>query len=281
MTLSPPTPTTSPSLDANLERAARQEDAEAAGKAFEELLLGMLMKAMRQTVPASSGGGFARDTVDAMFDEALAQAGAGKLGLAKVFERQLGANPGNAEIIPHQPSFPKTLGPQPSPVASIGPRTRTGVLATSIPQPGDRPVLGPKSSPYGHRIHPITGESRFHAGIDIAAPEGTEIRSVQRGVVTHAGWKRGYGNVVEIRHPDGATSRYAHASRVHVHVGDHVDVGETVADVGSTGQSTGPHLHFEVRRNGHPIDPEAYLKTLRTQSIEAGDKGATTSTGLK
>ncbi len=121
------------------------------------------------------------------------------------------------------------------------------------------PVQGRVGSPMGMRTHPITGQRRLHAGIDIGAPTGTPIRAAQAGTVSFAGVRGGYGNLVVIEHPDGTETRYAHASRLDVRAGDRVERGAVVAAVGSTGQSTGPHLHFEVRRGGEPVDPAPLL----------------------
>jgi murein DD-endopeptidase MepM/ murein hydrolase activator NlpD len=121
------------------------------------------------------------------------------------------------------------------------------------------PVQGRVGSPMGMRTHPITGQRRMHAGIDIGAATGTPIRAAQAGTVSFAGVRGGYGNLVVIEHPDGTETRYAHASRLDVRAGERVERGAVVAAVGSTGQSTGPHLHFEVRRGGEPIDPAPLL----------------------
>jgi murein DD-endopeptidase MepM/ murein hydrolase activator NlpD len=115
------------------------------------------------------------------------------------------------------------------------------------------PVNGPVVSGYGMRW------GRMHEGIDIAAGLGTPIRAAAAGTVIHAGWLGGYGNLVVLDHGDGLATAYAHASAILVGVGQSVAQGETVSLVGSTGNSTGPHLHFEVRVNGTAVDPLLYL----------------------
>jgi murein DD-endopeptidase MepM/ murein hydrolase activator NlpD len=100
---------------------------------------------------------------------------------------------------------------------------------------------------------------RMHEGIDIAASSGTPIRAAAAGTVIHAGWLGGYGNLVVLDHGDGLATAYAHASAILVGVGQQVAQGETVSLVGSTGNSSGPHLHFEVRVNGAAVDPLLYL----------------------
>lgn len=115
------------------------------------------------------------------------------------------------------------------------------------------------SSPFGWRIHPIFGTSRFHSGLDFAAPEGTAVVAVDSGIVITAGRAGGYGNFIQIKHDDGLVTCYAHNRSLCVSVGTRVTAGTLIAYVGSTGYSTGPHLHFEVLKNGLFQDPAAYL----------------------
>lgn len=119
------------------------------------------------------------------------------------------------------------------------------------------------SSYYGKRIDPFDGHSEFHRGIDFAAPKGTPVHTVAEGVVTFAGVRSGYGNVVEIDHGNGYATRYAHNSKILVHVGQRVHVGQEIAVVGSTGRSTGPHSHFEVWHDGRSVNPLAYVRSHR------------------
>ncbi len=129
------------------------------------------------------------------------------------------------------------------------------------PAPGGfvRPVAGPITSPFGYRIHPIYGTSLLHAGVDIGASSGTAIRAAQAGQVVTSGWMSGYGNVVILDHGGGITTLYAHQSSLGVSEGAKVAQGQTVGFVGCTGSCTGPHLHFEVRVNGSPVDPLRYI----------------------
>lgn len=115
------------------------------------------------------------------------------------------------------------------------------------------------SSPFGWRMHPVLGYRRFHAGLDFAASYGTTIRAADSGRVIFAGWYGGYGRAVIIDHGNGITTLYGHSSELYVTDGQAVERGQAIAAVGSTGLSTGPHLHFEVRRNGTPVDPANYL----------------------
>ncbi|MFL9868070.1 M23 family metallopeptidase [Paraburkholderia fungorum] len=126
--------------------------------------------------------------------------------------------------------------------------------------PGRMPADGARfGSPFGNRTDPFTHRLSFHPGIDLVAKTGTPILAAAGGRVIFAGEKSGYGNCVEIDHGNGLVTRYGHASRVVVHAGELVLPRQYVADVGSTGRSTGPHLHFEVLVNGAPVDPTAYL----------------------
>lgn len=126
--------------------------------------------------------------------------------------------------------------------------------------PEGRPVsTGYISSGFGQRVDPFTGGGEFHEGIDFAAPEGTRIRAVAAGIVTWAGPRGGYGNMVQIDHGNGYATRYGHAYEVLVHVGETVNRGDVLALVGDTGRSTGPHVHFEVLRNGHEVNPARFI----------------------
>ena len=126
--------------------------------------------------------------------------------------------------------------------------------------PDGSPVPGAWiSSPFGRRADPITGEIEEHSGIDLAAPSGALAYAVAPGVVTWAGNRSGYGELVEINHGNGFVTRYAHNSRVLVRVGDRVNKGMLISEVGSTGRSTGPHLHFEVLKDGQAINPQKFI----------------------
>ncbi|MGB0500958.1 MAG: M23 family metallopeptidase [Acidimicrobiales bacterium] len=122
------------------------------------------------------------------------------------------------------------------------------------------PTSGSVGSAFGPRVHPIFGTVRQHTGVDIGGATGTPIWASKAGRVIFAGWKGGYGNTVVMVHGDGTvTTLYAHMSVIHASPGDRVDRGEVIGEIGSTGFSTGPHLHFEVRVNGEPKDPQAFL----------------------
>jgi murein DD-endopeptidase MepM/ murein hydrolase activator NlpD len=122
-----------------------------------------------------------------------------------------------------------------------------------------RPVPGAITSGFGMRYHPILHYYRMHTGVDMAAAYGEPIHACRGGTVVLAGPNGGYGNCVVIDHGGGMATLYAHQSRLAVSVGDHVDAGDVIGYVGSSGMSTGPHLHFEVRLSGNPVDPAPYL----------------------
>ncbi|MPZ74184.1 MAG: peptidoglycan DD-metalloendopeptidase family protein, partial [Nitriliruptorales bacterium] len=148
--------------------------------------------------------------------------------------------------------------------AAAARRTRTAAAA-SAPAPAPTgaalqwPANGPKTSGYGWRTHPIFGTSRFHAGIDIGAGYGAAIVAADSGVVVSADSRGGYGNTVVIDHGGGMATLYAHQSSMSVSAGQSVSRGQVIGAVGSTGYSTGPHLHFEVRVNGATRDPMNYF----------------------
>ncbi len=127
--------------------------------------------------------------------------------------------------------------------------------------PLEQPIEGAsRTSNFGSRTDPFLGSVAFHAGIDFRSPSGTNVEATAPGRVVNAGWTGGYGNMVEIDHGRGMTTRYAHLSRIDVDVGQTVAKGAVIGEVGSTGRSTGPHLHYETRVNGVAINPETYLK---------------------
>ena len=230
-----------------------------AARKFEAYLAQIMLREMRKTVP--EGGLFsgpAMDTFVDMFDQAMGEriAEGGRLGLAQQLTRAMGHEVGAERTFPGLPPIP-------------GGRGR--LLPLGMPEMhhedehshghgikrGRWPVAGAISSHFGGRADPFTGEHRHHAGMDIAAPTGTPIMAVEGGEVILAGRRKGYGNVVMVRHDDGTTGLYAHCEQLGVQKGDRVHAGESIATVGSSGRATGPHLHFELRADGKAVDPEA------------------------
>jgi murein DD-endopeptidase MepM/ murein hydrolase activator NlpD len=123
-----------------------------------------------------------------------------------------------------------------------------------------RPVTwGWVSSPFGKRVDPFSGQNAWHAGVDFAGRRGSDVIAVASGVVTFAGRRAGYGKLIEINHGDGYVTRYGHHESLRVATGDIVKKGQAIATMGSSGRSTGPHVHFEVLKNGKPVDPRRYI----------------------
>jgi len=215
--------------DARLHDASRQ-------------LESMLLRQIIETSGVFKGGEGPGSAVRAgMFAEALADAVArsGGIGLAAQIEGSL--SPRGA------------AAPAPLPASR-------GLAATVAP------VAGRITSAFGTRSDPFTAAPAEHDGLDVAAPEGTPIRAPAPGVVVRAGPRGGYGNAVEIDHGGGVVTLYGHASQLMVSPGEFVQAGQEIARVGSTGRSTGPHLHFEVRVGGRPVDPARVLKTYATRA---------------
>lgn len=148
-------------------------------------------------------------------------------------------------------------------VRQIGDRLRANLLRlASIPT--GMPVEGYVTDAFGIRRNPFGGGGReFHEGLDVAVDFGTPVTATADGVVIHAGPYAGYGNLVVLFHNNGITTRYGHLSKVVVDVGRHVRRGDQVSNAGSTGRSTGPHVHYEIRENDRPIDPLGYIKASR------------------
>jgi murein DD-endopeptidase MepM/ murein hydrolase activator NlpD len=154
-----------------------------------------------------------------------------------------------------------------------------GVMAV----PSARPVnTATYTSGFGVRSDPFRGSAAMHAGIDLAAPQGTPVYATADGIVSRAEWSGGYGNLVEVNHGRGLQTRFGHLSRILVHDGDRVKRGQLIALMGSTGRSTGSHLHYEVRIDGHAVNPVPFLQSTdyvmamqaRTQLALGGPDGA-------
>jgi murein DD-endopeptidase MepM/ murein hydrolase activator NlpD len=145
-----------------------------------------------------------------------------------------------------------------------------GVEQTILTVPLGSPVVGETdmTSPFGMRKHPIFRRMAIHTGIDLRGDTGEPVRATATGKVTIAGRQRGYGNMVEISHGNGLATRFGHLSEISVKVGQVVRIGEIVGSIGSTGLSTGPHLHYETRVNGQPVDPQKFLRA----GVSLGDE---------
>ncbi len=163
---------------------------------------------------------------------------------------------------------PTAPGSSAAATAVPGPHTHDpleeNVPAVSTSEEGGLPIRegGRVSSSFGHRKDPFTGEDKFHHGVDIAATEGTEIYPAKGGVVTFSGYRKGYGNLVVVDHGNGLVTKYAHSRANRVATGDRVGTDTVIAEVGSTGRSTGPHLHFEVQYEGQKVPPQAVFAEI-------------------
>lgn len=229
---------TSIGFNTNIEMLKGRKDPEAikaVAKEMEALFAYEMLKAMRETTETFSKGSFSSNTYMSMFDMELARILSNRgLGLQDVLLKGL------TNEVQKQDTKPEYK--QRSEIRDI----KDGL---------NLPVKGVISSHFGMRTHPVYGDSRFHHGIDIAAPEGTEIYPIRSGRVVYSGYRLGYGNVVEIDHGDGLMSIYAHNRMNLVKDGDEVDSNTIIAQVGNTGTSTGHHLHFEIKYKGERIDP--------------------------
>lgn len=124
------------------------------------------------------------------------------------------------------------------------------------------------TSLYGVRIHPVTKKSKLHQGIDLKADYGTSVQAVAYGKVIFSGNYQGYGNLISITHANGYTSHYAHLSKISVSIGQLVEPSQIIGEVGDTGITTGPHLHFELRKNGKSIDPSILIQMIMANNYE-------------
>ena len=132
-------------------------------------------------------------------------------------------------------------------------------IRTAVTPPSVWPIDGRLMGPFGQRNDPFSGEGEFHTGVDISAPTGTPVEATADGIVVHAEWSAGYGRLVIVDHGGGIETYYAHLSRFYAQTGQEVRRGEIVGFVGSSGRVTAPHLHYEVRLGGAPVNPYPYL----------------------
>jgi murein DD-endopeptidase MepM/ murein hydrolase activator NlpD len=210
---------------------------------FESILLGQMLKSMRESMFESdeeSSGFGAGPLGDSLFQEfSLALSRAGGIGLGQMLR---GPIEDATHVATDKPTFAAAV---PSPAIVAG--------ALEAPAALDRP--SPQTSGYGWRRDPLSGAMKFHKGIDLAMPVGDDVPAARAGQVLSAGDLPGYGKTVVVRHSDTTSTRYAHLSEILVKPGDAVVAGQTIARSGATGKATGPHLHFEVLREGQSVDP--------------------------
>jgi len=265
----------------------------------------LLVKQLLEASGAFKGSGASgSDLRMGLFVEALADAVAksGGFGLAAMLEKQLGAANEGAPTTPGAWDDPNSDVPLPDGYAAPDPGQAAGSAhgprAAAAPLPrGAAPAPAFSLTPYsggegeietrvtsrfGNRVHPLEGQTKFHTGVDLAAAPGSRVRAVADGVVKEAGPRGAYGNVVEIAHPDGSSTLYAHNASLLVKTGDPVTAGEPIALTGSTGRVTGPHLHFELRQHDHPVDPQkAVSANLVAKALIKYRDGADAEDGVK
>jgi|SRR5215469_12407812 len=155
--------------------------------------------------------------------------------------------------------------------SSLALQSRFAVRMRMVSTPNLWPINGRLMGSFGRRTDPFSGEgTEFHTGVDISAPSGTPVRATADGIVVSAEWSGGYGRLVIVDHGGGVQTYYAHLSHFHVQPGQEVRRGELVGEVGSTGRVTAPHLHYEVRIGGAPVNPYRYLKSPVSQQASIG-----------
>ena len=260
---------------------------------FESYLVQMMVREMRKSVPKGIFDSPSMDMFVDLLDQSLAEqiTEAGGLGFADALERSLGMRGMEESDLLSEGSFASQIeraltGTTMGGTASMSssalsehslhsledvahlplPKLPSSEIFQGLPNAPAKTVLpvdGRISSRFGHRIDPIDGHHAHHKGLDIAAKEGTTIKAMRAGTVTFSGTQGGYGKVVIVDHGDGLESRYAHCSQLDVRVGQRVIAGSPIATVGSTGRSTGPHLHLEVRKDGVAVNPMSFLSSQK------------------
>lgn len=231
--------------------------ADKASRDFEAYFVQYMLKEMRKTISRSDlfGSTDSMQIFEELFDESLSKEIAMKgqgIGLANQIRKHLLGDESLSANIPDSARLPiyPYMGENPYGIpTNLKQKSNANLFEAGYTH------FDNMSSSYGDRINPISGNSQFHAGVDIAVPEGTPVFPAGNGKVVFAGAQRGYGNIVIVDHGNGYTTRYAHNSKLLVSEGEQINTRTVIAESGSTGNSTGPHLHFEVRKDGVPIDP--------------------------
>ena len=256
---------------------ARPDDDETttAARGLESHFLKQLMSEVQTSSEGGMlDGGFAGSTFHEMLNGALADnmAKAGGIGLTAMLTKEM-SRANHSDSKSSAPTASATSTDAAHAIQQL--RAWPGAQSTSTSIDGADVAASPTSAPtlvsplsqatvvtskFGGRVDPLEGDKRVHAGVDLRAATGTPALAAKGGVVTRAGPAGNYGNLVVVDHGNGLQTRYGHLSRIDVKPGDTVSAGQEVGEVGATGRTTGPHLHFEVRQNGHAIDPASVLK---------------------
>lgn len=228
---------------------------------FESVFTYELLKSMRKTIDKCElfHGGQGEEIYESLLDQELAKnmSGYGSNSLSEMLYQQLSRTDSSSQTVEDAIS---EIQSETGALSSIRKRFRYGSddASTTESQPV-WPLKPTISSKFGMRKDPFTSETRFHSGVDIAAERGTEIKAAMSGKVVMSCKMPDYGNVVAVDHGKGIVTVYAHNEKNLVKLGDQVEKGDIIGRVGSTGRSTGPHLHFEVRKNGAKIDPMEFM----------------------
>ena len=264
--------------------ADRARIAEAA-KQFEAMFLLQMLKQMRQSMLADEneepglGAGTMFDTIDAELSKQLAgQSG----GLAStMFEAMSKADASGASSTSTLSPVPAAISLSPAPPLPLSHEHEIDAKTEAVS--GTTSAAGDITSGFGWRKDPFTGTSRFHAGVDIRASYGRDVATVAAGRVVAAGVEGGYGQSVIVEHAPGLRTRYAHLSEIDVQPGQAIESGSVVGKVGQSGRATGPHLHFEVLKNGKAVNPEAGGRLLAAvlKETSTGADYPTGSAGLR
>lgn len=260
------------------EGETRLRELKKATQEFEAVFIGYMLKVMRSTVePADDeGGALGKDVYLSMFDQeiALQMARSSSLGIGEMMYRQLEQTVKESKTLSGNPlseaAPPLPASQVPTNFENSGPgqpelptdhhgQETTMETDTETPTAWSAPAEGRLSSTFGKRADPLTQATRFHRGIDIAAPAGTPIRAAQSGTVVFSGHLNGYGNTIILEHAGGYRTLYGHASRNLVKEGEMISAEQVIGEVGSSGRSTGTHLHFELQKGGERIDPREFL----------------------
>lgn len=238
----------------------RGKDMAEAAEQFESYMVEMMVKEMRKNIPKGMFQNNATELFGGVMDQELAKqiAAGGGMGFAELLTKDHSQFVESAHRAQSVRLVPHALNQRGSHATDTSLSLDSALL----------PVDGVITSRFGRRSDPFHGRSQNHKGIDIAAPKGAPIQPLRPGIVSSAGRRGGFGNVVVIDHGDGLTSLYAHCDKLKVKAGDRVDRGDIIATVGSTGRSTGPHLHLEVHRDGRAIDPAQSLSLPQDQAAK-------------
>jgi peptidoglycan hydrolase FlgJ len=239
---------------------------------FEAIFVTQLLKVMRETIEESglTDGGYGKTVYTELFDQEIASSIArhGTLGIGdilyKSMENRIDAKGSDdaSGIKPDSNAVPADSKQSSEPGSEIK-------SAPADVSDIHLPVQGPISSSFGLRKDPFSNQVKFHRGIDLAAPEGMPVVAALPGKVVSAGYESGYGNTVLIEHEGGVRTRYGHLASINVRQGDVVTSENALGTVGSTGRSTGPHLHFEVIRMGKQVDPLLSGNLLAAHTLNA------------